>query len=387
MQKQGSGSPAKVVVSADHHLGQAAPSSLTAQRSARVDYLRSAFADVCAYSIENSARLLLIAGDIFDNPAPAPDEISFVHRNLVALKDSGTVVAAISGDSDAPPKGSASVVSLLVETGALAGLEGPDQERPLTVAVDGFEIAVFSLPIGIAARDGGGPLSDVSFSGDVPHQVLMGHFSVEDMADERAGGRTLTRDAIKALTGIELLVCGHNHAPAHDKIGETTVVAPGSPLGKGGFISLEMTADGIQQIEVIQARGAPRVEIHARGSDLETDDPLSILKLMVESRITRDSEATLRIHGEADNESLHRAGLAKLSRWAAGRCASFEVDLTDLRILPDDSDPISESTSPTDEIRRIAAETAGSDDTDGDGADEAVELVLGALRKDSPMER
>ena len=102
---------------------------------------------------------------------------------------------------------------------------------------------------------------------------------------------------------------------------------------------------------------------------------------MAESRISPESETVLQIHGETDRASLHRANLAKLARWATGRCTSFEVDLTDLKIQSDSPISLSESASTAEEIRRIATQTAGHDEAMEAGPDEAAELVLSALGK------
>ena len=144
-------------------------------------------------------------------------------------------------------------------------------------------------------------------------------------------------------------------------------------------MAVELASDGAPNVEIIEGRGSPRVVIHARGSDFETDDPGSLLKLMVESRISPESEAVLQVHGETDQASLHGAGLAKLARWAGGRCASFEIDLTDLKIQSDDPSSMTEPASTADEVRRIATQMSGYDEAMEAGPDEAAELVLSAL--------
>ena len=280
MRKQRGGSSATIVVSADHHLGQTAPNLSAAQRDIRAGYLRDEFSAVIAYCLEKSADALLLAGDVFDTPAPSPDDLSWMIRQLQSLNDEGTVITAISGDSDAGPAGGVSAIGLLGQIGVLHSLDGADQPSPAVVKIGGTDTAIGGLPVDPSLREPSDPLSRFTSPSGDPPRILLTHYSIEGVGEEKLTGPIIRRESILQLSGLQLLVSGHNHMPARETMGQTAIVMPGSPLGKGGFMSTELTIEGVQNVEIIEGRGAPKVIIHARGSDLETDDPLSLLKLM-----------------------------------------------------------------------------------------------------------
>ena len=369
---------ARIVIVANNRIG----AGWTGDSSANsID--REALRMVSEYCTGIAADALLIAGNLFDSPAPSPDCLLFVAGAFADLRKAGVFVGAICGDGDLPPAGTASAVDLFARLGLLVDLDRiavsdhfPLRAGPLTVAIS-------CLPR--AAKNGSnGPVLDgLDRRKPADIHVLMTHAAMEGAVGARATESAINIDAIRALIGVNVLVCGRSHTTSSAMIGDTAVVMPGSPFGapsECGFVRLDVSAKGIEDVAVIQGLAREPIEIRSPASKL-SEGGLTALKREVEPKLATGAEVRVSIAGRLDIESFRESGLAELSRWASKRCARFTVDLGGLRVQSGSNGVNSgESISPFDEVHNTAEALTDAGGAGNGTFTEAAELLLKSLR-------
>ncbi|MCY4109971.1 MAG: hypothetical protein OXG11_13210, partial [Chloroflexi bacterium] len=88
---------ARIVIAANNRIGAG-----WAGDSSAISIDREALRVVSEYCSGISADALLIAGDLFDSPAPSPDCLLFVAGVLADLRKAGGFVGAICGEGGLP---------------------------------------------------------------------------------------------------------------------------------------------------------------------------------------------------------------------------------------------------------------------------------------------
>ena len=183
VRKKRDGSPARIVVSSDHHLGQVASNLSASQRDIRAGYLREEFKAVINYCLENSADALLLAGDVFDSPMPSPDDIAWVIGQLDGLHLS-------------PQQGDELVVDYLHHL--LSGCKAAEHFPTGGLVANGMEKAPGHLEVYVGFQQGTAnlaqgfvdvPLRDSPLSTEFPEDVVqsLGKAVEHDMPVPRGG--------------------------------------------------------------------------------------------------------------------------------------------------------------------------------------------------------
>ncbi len=369
---------ARIVIAANNRIGAG-----WAGDSSAISIDREALRVVSEYCSGISADALLIAGDLFDSPAPSPDCLLFVAGVLADLRKAGVFVGAICGDGDLPAARTASAIDLFARLGLLVDLDGiavsdhfPLRAGPLTVAIS-------SLPR-LAKNECNGPVLDrLDRRKPADFHLLMTHAAMEGAVGARATESAINVDAIRALVGVNVLVCGQPLASSSAMVGDTAVVMPGSPFGppsECGFVRLDVSAKGIQDVAVIQGLAQEPIEIPIPASKL-ADGGLTVLKQEIEPKLVPGAEVLVSIVGRLDIESFRESGLAELSRWASKRCARFAIDLGGLRVQSgSNSLNPRESISPFDEVHSTAEALTNASGAGNGTFSEAAELLLKSLR-------
>src|SRR5438445_1369939 len=91
-----------IVLTADNHLGYAAPGQSPRKREERQQRLRHAFQQATDFAIVQGVDLFIQAGDLFDTTAPDERDRSFVAARLAQLKQAGVRAFALGGAHDTP---------------------------------------------------------------------------------------------------------------------------------------------------------------------------------------------------------------------------------------------------------------------------------------------
>ena len=110
----------KILHTADWHVGR------TIRGRSREDEHRAVLAEIASIAADEQVDLVLLAGDVFDGPAPSPTTEEIVYQGLLALANVAPVVL-VAGNHDSPSRLSA-VEPLLrlgrVQVGARVAREG-----------------------------------------------------------------------------------------------------------------------------------------------------------------------------------------------------------------------------------------------------------------------
>jgi exonuclease SbcD len=86
----------KLVHTSDWHVGRAI------RGRSRADEHRAVLAEIVDVTAEEDADLVVVAGDLFDNPAPSPEAEGIVYRALLDLVGTGAQVVVLAGNHDNP---------------------------------------------------------------------------------------------------------------------------------------------------------------------------------------------------------------------------------------------------------------------------------------------
>ncbi len=379
---RGERSKVRIVLTADIHIGRSRFGSPD-QTHPSLRH-RQALSNVVRHCAESDADALLIAGDLFDSPSPNPDDLAHVAQDLTELKTAGLFVGAIAGDADQAPAGSISTIGLFDRLGLLIDLEKPDAAEHSPVQFGDLQLAISTVKRAQGLGSGDGLLGDLDRRTGADFHILIGHYAVEGLGGTNGSGPSINLDSVNALMGVDALVCGHVHATNHDVFGETTVIVPGSPVGAAdacGFVAIDLSARGIENIDLLPGIVHEPVEVLVQASQLQPDHAVEYLRMVLRPKLEPDSEVLLRIAGRLDDDSFREARLAELSLWASSLCARFSLDLDGLRVGDgSDAGRAQESISPFEEVRRSAAEAGNREGSDPADIQEAADLVMKSLR-------
>ena len=86
----------KLLHTADWHVGK------TLRGRSRADEHRAVLAEIAQIAREHEVDFALVAGDLFDTPAPTPESERVVYRALLDLRETGAQVIILSGNHDNP---------------------------------------------------------------------------------------------------------------------------------------------------------------------------------------------------------------------------------------------------------------------------------------------
>ncbi len=378
------GHRARIVFTADNHLGRKSGSGSDTDSTNASLIDRDAFRKVAQYCSKESAHALLIVGDLFDSPAPNPDDLAFTAGILRDLRQAEVFVGAICGDADLPPTGAASAIELLAQLGLLVNLDRAAASAPFPLQLGQRDIAISSLPRHPESAHDHGSLGLLDRRCDADFHILLAHVAVEGMNGARTPEPAINADAVRALVGVDVLVSGHAHVAEHRVFGDTTVIVPGSPVGdpsECGFVRLDISARGIEDVVVIDGIQRPITEMRIAASRLAGDGAMAALMQEIEPNLLPGSAVRVSIVGRLDADSFRRAGLAELSQWASRRCADFVIDVSGLRVEREHNGTHARaSASPYDEVRRTVDALKTTNGSHSGTVDAAADLLLRCLR-------
>ena len=340
----------RIVATGDNHLGQYVarlPSRALDQRRER---LRHAFGCVVDAAIERRAQLLILAGDIFDTPAPRNPERVYLARRLAELQQHGVPVVAIGGNHDTPRSSSEEGASLALwvyaELGALAFLDDLGDDlvvRPHVFQLDGCSVAVGGFTPQLNLLKEADPLEGVSFAEtQADLQILVVHGMVEGTLPPAVTGPLIRRATIARLSGaVDLLVVGDVHRPDTFRCGDVTVVIPGATerltFGDSyvpGYAWIEAESSRIlARHEALSPQ--PRVLLIVSAAELDPDDPTASIVAGVGARADPDAMARLVVEGVLPREVYRRLNPVVVEEHGRRAFFSFELDLTRLGVRLD----------------------------------------------------
>jgi predicted phosphodiesterase len=328
------------------------------------------------YAIAHHARIFAHVGDLFDNQTPSNRDRAYVGEALTRLRQAGIVCVAIGGNHDTPrmrtEHGGAGPQWVYAAMEGWRYFSAHDVLRPELLEINGLRIVVCGLSNNPVAPPGSDPLAQARVddpSGALAQAdtgLLLLHAAIEGMSMPNEGERTVTVASLDALDPrFNVVVAGHIHRYAHQRIGVHDVVVSGSTevmefgahTRGAGFVWLELTRNGAQHIQHIHLEAQPRADItlstenlwpgnrafatgitgHIVGRDaalLETPPPAPPLETVLKAmeRCTPDTITRLRLFGPLTRDQYHQLPIREIMRLGQERTFSLDLDTRELRL-------------------------------------------------------
>jgi len=330
------GSPLRVVVTADNHLGRYYDRLGARQLEARRAWLRQGWEAAVACALERRAHLFLQAGDLFDTPDPRNAERVLVAEALARLHAAGVRCYAIGGNHDTPRQrtdhGGATPQSVYAELGRLELLGGRGALATRLCEIDGRRVAIGGLSWDPALPTGADPLAGQAWDVDADLRLLLLHHGVEGQIYPGAN-EPILRQATLAAFPADVFLVGHVHHHAHLQLDRRLVVVPGATermtFGESGetpgFVYLELVPGGVERLDHQPVATQPRREAAVRVDALEGDDLAAALRRRIEPVCQADALVRVKLVGAVPREAYHALDLAGARDFGAARCAYFDL--------------------------------------------------------------
>ncbi|HZR99580.1 MAG TPA: metallophosphoesterase [Chloroflexota bacterium] len=330
------GSPLRVVVTSDNHLGRYYDRLGARQLETRRAWLRQGWEMAVACALERGAHLFLQGGDLFDTPDPRNVERVAVAEALARLHAAGVACYAIGGNHDTPRQrtdhGGATPQSVYAELGRLELLSARGAIATRVRAIDGRRVAIGGLSWDPALPPGADPLAGQSWNVDADLRLLLLHHGVEGQIYPGAN-EPILRHATLADFPADVFLVGHVHHHAHLQLDRRLVVVPGATermtFGESretpGFVYLELAPGGVERLEHHPVPSQPRREATVRVETLDGDDLAAALLRQIEPVCHADALVRVKLVGTIPREAYHALDLAGARDFGAARSAYFDL--------------------------------------------------------------
>lgn len=268
-----------IVVTGDNHLSQVLPRLSPPRRAERRQRVRAAFGTAITYAIEHGARLVVIAGDLFDTPAPSNQDRVYVAAALARLRRMGIACVAIGGNHDTPrmltENGGEAPLRVYAALDALHYCDESATLRPRLLELDDLRLAVAGLTTNPVAAPGSDPLAGVALEdagvlAGAHIGLLVLHAAIEGLSQPNEGERMVPRASIEALPpAFRVVVAGHIHRYGRQRVGQRDVIVCGATermefgtqAGQAGFAWIELSHEGVVRAEHVRVAEQPRADL------------------------------------------------------------------------------------------------------------------------------
>src|SRR5258708_9744363 len=394
-----------VVLTADNHLGYAAPGQSPRKREERVQRLRYAFQQATDFAIGQGVDLFIQAGDLFDTVRPDEQDRSFVATRLAQLRQAGIRAFALGGVHDTPADSQALIAPQLsyarlgawhyFGSQAASSAErqteretAPAPLEPVILDVRGTRVGIGG--IGVVAGQEGDPLEHLRVDSEIERaafSLLVLHAPIEGMEATTSPAEThalVHRASIEQQAAFRYILAGYHHEYRRLQFGWTEVVFAGGPQqvdfqsgsenDDPGFVFLGLAADGVRWCKhiVVDALHLHRVLVYTTELWPEGEENASASsateRILERLRplCSPDVLIHLRLEGNLTREQYHQLDLHAIRRFGEEECFALSIEDSTLSFLPVEqaaSAETGERFSPREELIALADESiAGAQD-------------------------
>lgn len=194
----------------------------------RTEEIHRAWREAVTTAIDGRVQAVLVAGDLFDRPDPEPAEHELVTEGLGRWKEAGIAAIFLPGIYDG--------------LYSLRSLYRPGRLPDWTTVIHWAEPRRVDVPLGeetlhlharalTAGREETPLWTETSREAAPGVHVGLGHAVLEAESGPAAWPLPVLDGETVAGSGLDLLVLGGGHQFSRTRLGDTTVVVPGSPVG------------------------------------------------------------------------------------------------------------------------------------------------------------
>ena len=362
----------RIILTADNHLSAYSPKLPPARLAERRRLLRMAFRQAIDAAINRQVHFFIQAGDLFDTVEPRNLERGFVASELMRLQAAGIRTFAVSGNHDTPRQktehGGYAPQSVYHQLDGMYYFNSSDVLSPVQVEAGGLRLAIAGLSYHPGTAPGSDPLDHVKFDSsegvltNADLGIVILHAAIEGHAFPGEMETFVRRSSLSRLEGIHVVLAGHVHAFDRFTIGDKAVVVCGATErmefgqseDKTGFVYLELTRNGLLQVQHVLIKPQPRHVVSMRTTELwppqqsnasmqsENSHALdrenngiseaSVFSLTeritqkLEPYCTEEAMVRLVLEGPLTSEQYHMLDLRGIWLYGQQRAFSFEID-------------------------------------------------------------
>ena len=349
------------VLTADNHLGYAAPGQGPRKREEHRQRLRHAFQQATDFALGQRVDFFIQAGDLFNSTNPDEQDRSFVAARLAQLRQGGVRTFAVGGTRDTPAdalaasgKSTPAPQASYARLGALhyfppqpiATGETPVEEQavlePALVDVRGVQVGICGQ--GVLAGQEGDPLASLRVEDEIERatiSLLVLHAPLEGMIAEGSAQETralVSRASIAQQRAFRYILAGYHHGYRRFQAGTTEVVVAGATqqvdfnnaTDDPGFVFLGLDADGVRWCKhiAVDALQYHRLVIHTSEIWAEGEDTPHTEVILERLRpiCSTDTLVQLRLEGEVARRQYHQLDLNQIRRFGEEHCFALSID-------------------------------------------------------------
>ena len=338
----------RIITTADNHLGRYYARMPIRTLDERRRRIRQAFGKALDHALGTRAHLLLLAGDLFDNPNPRNPDRIFLARRLRALNQSGVRTFAIGGNHDAPrsstEEGGHLPLAVYHALEALHFFNQLDEDvcvKPEVLSINGLTVAVAGFTPSTNLPTGKDPLEGVTVAAtDADVRILMVHAGIEGMMFPGNEG-LIKRETIERLSNVDVLVAGNVHCYDSFRVGGVQVIVPGATEWmdygelksvRPGFVEIEVEDRTRVSVRHIPIEPQPRIELSVSASELDPDDPTSTVLERLGAGANAESLARLTLEGTVSRDDYAKLDIGIIEDRARESFFFCDIDLSGLRV-------------------------------------------------------
>jgi DNA repair exonuclease SbcCD nuclease subunit len=383
-----------IVLTADNHLGYAAPGQGPRKREERKQRLRHAFQQATDFAIGQGVDLFIQAGDLFDTTNPDEQDRSFVAARLAQLRQAGVRTFALGGVHDTPTESGGSggrvAPSPQISYARLGALHyfPPQPVRSTEEDTSAYKPAILDIRgtlvgiagVGVLPGYEGDPLAHLHIESEIERaaiRMLILHAPIEGLVTYSSSLDThaqVRQSSIEQLSIFRYILAGYHHAYRRLQVGQTDVVVAGATqyvdfndsTDDPGFVFLGVASDGLRWCRHI---GIDTLQLHRliiQTTELWPDGPESDGIASTETVLERlrplcatDALVHLRFEGEVTRGQYHQLDLNQVRRFGEEHSFALFIDDSALSFVTEQqaiSLETSERFSPREELVAVADE-------------------------------
>lgn len=350
----------QILVTSDNHLDPPAVYFGPRRSERRNDHLRC-FEEVIEYAKANKPDLLLMGGDVFDTMRPSNYIRARVMEHFKRLHDLGIKIFLVSGHHDTPKSVEEGVSPLAVYGNSGYATFFPDASKPtrFDLNVSGIVVSVFGLshnPIHPVFQGNQDLLANMDLKPHGSLNILLTHYPIEGFSGY-SGDEPVMRLA-SIPRDFQLIAAGHFHGYQTKRLGNTTIVYPGSTERASfqeegeekGFAWAEISKEGDASVDHLRTSARPYRTLETEFP--KQSSPLEVIKQKLNENSDTKAVARLKLLGTVTVEQLSTYRRSELLTYAQNKFFHLSIDEGELQIQsPEPLQALPRST-PLEELRR-----------------------------------
>jgi DNA repair exonuclease SbcCD nuclease subunit len=345
----------RAILTADNHLDPTAINFGPEKYQRKEDFLKC-FNEMIEYAKKEKPDLFLMGGDLFDFMRPSNRVRAAVMNDFRMLHESGVRVFAVSGHHDTP-KGieeGTSPLAVYGRSGLMHFFADPTAPETVTLEVEGCGVTITGVSHNPLHEGGDDPLRHINLDLQGDFNILLAHCPVQGFSGWTGDEPIIKPSSIPPR--VNLLVVGHFHKFQEKKIGNTTIIYPGSTErvdmaeeeDPKGFVWLEFDKDGEISTEFIETSARPCRTIHVQFPDVPK--PLEAIETEASKAFERDLILRLRLYGKTTPTALTGYRRSEVQNFAQGKVFHCFVEDEELEIKGIERPDLGPRTTPLQEL-------------------------------------